>query len=182
MNHQIIKKIEDSVFMDSFIVKGLDESDIDEVFDLVESCYTKDFYEIDERSRSLYYSVLSCGCSIGIYDGSVLIGILIINRKGLSGLGRTPDRLKGFDSSEAFEFMSSCVRKEYRGSHLESGMVNFAIRNIANTGWSWCTVHKDNIPSIKCVTSNGFMLAEGNLTFIYPHKTIHNRNLYYRLN
>ena len=91
-----------------------------------------------------------------------------------------PEALKNLNPDGCFELLSSCVDRKYRGMHLESMMAAYVLNN-TKASWFWCTAHKDNVPSIKCITANGFTLAQGGCTFEYPHKTLRDRNLYYKV-
>lgn len=158
------------------------DCDFDMVFDLVKSCYTKDFYEITDSSKSIYKKAINSGYSIGAFYDNKLVGIMLgmyaSDNHFSSLVGDIPEEFNNLDMNNCFELMSSCVHKDYRGYHMEQQMIKHILDNI-HASFFWCTAHKDNISSNKSILANGFKLVKKDCTFQYSHKTIYHRNLYY---
>ena len=170
------------------VMKPFSEPLIDQLFGLMKSCITPNFYGVLDEDRGFYESVARNGLGLCVVnEQDELVASLLCRRNvaelyNYRGTSDIIDKCLSSDVADhGMDFMNCCVRADYRGRHLQNKLIAKNINRLTemdNSMWCWCQIHKDNLAGAKSVLLCGFKPVLEDVTLDAGH--VH-RDIYIKL-
>lgn len=149
------------------------EDDLEAIFNLIQSVGKEMEYQNDElfaysKNRSTYLEMLNTGvCAVAVDENVIVASLLTCpadNKADIFNLTGIPKCLL----PETLDFVTCQVLPNYRGNKLEQRLIDYIFKNSKNYTYAVCTIHPENIASLKSVQNYGFEIC--NEAYLYGGK------------